>query len=332
MDGGGPDLVPIYQEHQPEAIVFQGPAASIRWIGNERGVAAYPCWATVPHRQDYQGPGDPEGRYWLPGEGDVPVRNHEWFWTPNAEQKLYSVEQLMDRYYRSVGRNGNLLRNAHPNPDGLVPEADWPRYVEFGREIRRRLAAPVAPTAGKGTLVELTRPRPAAIDQALVREDSANGERIREYPIEGRVGAEAWRTLGTGPSVGHQRMEQFDPVEVVKVRRRTLRAAAEPLIRTLAVYPAGGTLARRAVGFGGRPAAVPSRGRHGQRTSPPQGRLGRNRGPGAEVAGPRRGGRSTTEPNRGAVLLDLARRGQHRPRAGPHQRNRPPPSGRPQRR
>ncbi|MBP7053000.1 MAG: alpha-L-fucosidase [Phycisphaerae bacterium] len=239
VDKGGPDLVPIYQKHQPEAIVFQGPAASIRWIGNEQGVAGYPCWATVPHRQDYNGPGDPDGRYWLPGECDVPVRNHEWFWTPNADQKLYSVEQLMDMYYRSVGRNCNLLLNANPNPDGLVPEADFQRYVEFGKEIHRRFDAPIAQIQGKGDTVELKLAEPTRIDHVVVMEEILQGERIREYRIEGLVGADTWRTLCSGQSVGHKRIQQFDPAGVAKVRLRVLKSAAEPLIRSLAVYHAG---------------------------------------------------------------------------------------------
>jgi len=237
---GGPDLVSIYRKHQPQAIVFQGPVASIRWIGNERGVAGYPCWATVPHRNDYNGPGDPDGRFWLPGECDVPVRNHEWFWTPNAEQKLYSVEELMDMYYRSVGRNCNLLLNANPNPNGLVPEADFQRYAEFGKEIRRRFDRPIAQTTGRGDMVELTLPQPAKIDHAVVMEDIEQGERIREYQIEGMVGPDTWRTLASGQSVGHKRIEQFEPVEIAKIRLRVLKSAAEPLIRMLAVTQANG--------------------------------------------------------------------------------------------
>lgn len=239
VDKGGPDLVPIYQKHQPDAIVFQGPAASIRWIGNERGVAGYPCWATVPHRQDYNGPGDPEGRHWLPGECDVPVRNHEWFWTPNADQKVYPLEQLMDMYYRSVGRNCNLLLNANPNPDGLVPEADFQRYVEFGKEIRRRFDKPLAQTSGRGAGVELTLPQPTKIDHVVVMEDITQGERIREYEVEVLVAADRWQAVCTGQSVGHKRIQDFDPVEGAKVRLKVTKSVAEPIIRTLAVYNVG---------------------------------------------------------------------------------------------
>jgi alpha-L-fucosidase len=239
VDKGGPDLVPIYQKHQPKAIVFQGPAASIRWIGNENGVAAYPCWATVPHRQDYNGPGDPDGRHWLPGECDVPVRGHEWFWTPDGDKSLHSVEKLMDMYYRSVGRNCNLLLNANPNPDGLVPEPDFQRYVEFGKEIRKRFEKPLARTEGRGATVELKLATPATIDHVIVMEDIQQGERIREYQIEGQVGADAWRTLCAGQSVGHKRIERFDPTEVAAVRVRTVKSVGEPLIRSLAAYRVG---------------------------------------------------------------------------------------------
>ena len=239
VEKGGPDLVPIYQKHQPHAIVFQGPAASIRWIGNERGVAKYPCWATVPHREDYHGSGDPNGPFWLPGECDVPVRNHEWFWTPDGAQKLYSVEQLMDMYYRSVGHNCNLLLNANPNPEGLIPEPDFQRYVEFGKEIRRRFDKPLAQTEGRGATVQLRLPEPTTIDHVVVMEDIRHGERVRAYRIEGQVGADTWRPLCEGQSIGHKRIQAFDSTEVGAVRLHVTDSAEEPLIRKLAVYCTG---------------------------------------------------------------------------------------------
>ena len=239
VEKGGPDLVPIYQKYQPQAIVFQGPVASIRWIGNERGVAAYPCWATVPHRDNYHGSGDPDGQYWLPGECDVPVRNHDWFWQPDSAHKLYALDELMDMYYRSVGRNCNLLLNANPNPEGLVPDADFQRYIEFGKEIRRRFAKPVARTQGQGSTVELKLPGPAVIDHVVLMEDIRHGERIRTYRVEGQTGPDTWRELCAGESVGHKRIEQFEPVEIARLRLRVSESVAEPLVRELAAYRVG---------------------------------------------------------------------------------------------
>jgi alpha-L-fucosidase len=231
---GGPDLIPILKKLQPQAIVFQGPAASIRWIGNEQGVAGYPCWATVSH-SEAAGDGDPNGTVWQPGECDVPIRNHEWFWNPNEEHKLYSVDALMDMYYKSVGRNCNMLVGITPDRTGLIPEADFKRAAEFGAEVKRRFGKSLAETAGRGGEIELALEKPARIDHVILMEEIAEGERVREYAVDGMVGGQ-WKTLCTGQSIGHKRIERFEPTEVSKVRFRCLKAIAEPRIRKLAVY------------------------------------------------------------------------------------------------
>jgi hypothetical protein len=232
---GGPDMLPILRKFQPRAIVFQGPAASIRWIGNEDGVAPYPSWATVPDSRDYSGPGSPDGPKWLPGECDVPIRQGIWMWEPGTENRLFSVDQLMDRYYRSVGHNCNLLVNANPGPDGLIPEPDMKRYQEFGDEIRRRFAQSIAETAGNGEVLELILPKPTRLDHVILMENILEGERVRDYVIEG-LSSDRWMELCRGTSIGHKKIDRFSPVEVAKIRWRCLKAAAEPRIRSLAVY------------------------------------------------------------------------------------------------
>ena len=240
---GGPDMLPILRRLQPNAIVFQGPAASIRWIGNEDGVAPYPCWATVPDVRDYNGPGSPDGPKWLPGECDVPLRQGVWMWEPNTEGRLNSVNQLMDQYYRSVGHNCNLLLNANPDPDGLIPEPDMKRYQEFGDEIRRRFSKSVAETNGHGELVELALGKPVRIDHVITMEDIREGERVREYVIEGLVG-DQWKELCRGTSIGHKKIDQFSPAEVSKVRWRCLKSVSQPRIRRLAAYSVSNTVTK----------------------------------------------------------------------------------------
>lgn len=238
VNQGGPDLVPLVKRLQPKAMVFQGPAATIRWIGNENGVAGYPCWATVKTLNE-PGNGTPDGPIWQPGECDVPVRNHDWFWHTNAEHKLYSVEQLVEMYYKSVGRNCNLLINANINRDGLVPEADLQRYREFGAEIKRRFGQSLAETKGRGETIRLTLARPSTIDHVMIMEEIMQGERVRKYVVEGLV-ENQWRELCQGQSIGHKRIQQFEPTQVSAVRLRCLQSAAEPFIRKLAVFNVAG--------------------------------------------------------------------------------------------
>ncbi|MBU4199439.1 MAG: alpha-L-fucosidase [Verrucomicrobia bacterium] len=242
---GGPDLVPLMRKHQPNAIAFQGPPGTpnlIRWVGNERGVAPYPCWSTADAGTMEGGTvektfaGNPDGRLWAPGECDVPIRNHDWFWEPDHENRLYSLAELMEMYYASVGRNCNLLLNANPGPDGLVPKADFQRYTEFGNEIRRRFSTPLASTQGEGTLIELDLAGARKINHIILMEDIAHGERILDYVVEGLVQAETWQTLCSGECIGHKRIQPVATVEATRIRLRVTRAKSTPHIRQLAAY------------------------------------------------------------------------------------------------
>jgi len=235
---GGPDLVPILRRLQPDAMVFQGPAATIRWIGNERGVAGYPNWATVPETGFRHGSfvGDPDGQVWMPGECDVPIRKHEWFWQPNDDHKVYPLADLMDMYYRSVGRNANLLLNANPDPEGRIPAADMKRYGEFGREVRRRFSQPLASTSGSGSAIVLELPKPARVDHVIIMEDIRRGERIRDYALEALQPGGDWQVVAEGSSVGHKRIEGFEPIETPSLRLSVRRSVAEPRIRRFQAF------------------------------------------------------------------------------------------------
>ena len=61
-----------------------------------------------------------------------------------------------------------------------------------------------------------------------------DGERVREYVLEGFVAGE-WKRLSEGSCIGHKRIERFAPAEVSKVRVRVTKAVGKPRIRNLAV-------------------------------------------------------------------------------------------------
>jgi alpha-L-fucosidase len=237
---GGPDMIPLLEKYQPHANVFQGPAATVRWVGNERGVANYPCWATIKKSsledREKLPTGDPDGELWLPGECDVPVRNHDWFWQPDAEHKLYSLKELVDMYYKSVGRNCNFLLNANPDQEGKIPSADFERYVEFGREIRNRFDHPVAQGRGQGKQIEIDCPLNKSIDHVVMMEDITQGERVRQYEIQGMNNKGEWSTICPGESIGHKRIERFEPVRLKKIRIRATKSIAKPLLSSIKLY------------------------------------------------------------------------------------------------
>jgi alpha-L-fucosidase len=248
VEQGGPDLIPIISKYQPQAIVFQGPPGTrnlIRWAGNERGIAPYPCWSTTNAGTSEGGtvekkyPGDPNGNIWAPAECDVPVRRDQWYWTAGGESELYSLDELMNMYYCSVGRNSNLLLNANPGPDGLIPKADMKRYIEFGKEIKRRFSSPLLTIEDQlGEQIELDFGKPEKVNHIIIMEDIADGgEQILEYRIEGLQENGEWQILNTGESVGHKRIQRFATVTVPKIRLNITKVKSHlPRIRHLSAY------------------------------------------------------------------------------------------------
>jgi alpha-L-fucosidase len=229
----------ILAKHAPHAMIFQGPHATIRWVGNEDGVAPYPAWNTLPESVARSGEataahGDPNGAAWLPLECDARLRN-TWFWNTQNAPTLKTVDQLVDMYCRSVGHGAVLLLNQTPDPTGRIPASDVERGGAFGAEIQRRFGHALTETAGRDPLLTL-KLRPAAkIGCCLIQEELAQGERVREYVIEGLVG-DQWTELARGTAIGHKKIDRVTPVEVAVVRLRVLRASATPLIRRFAVF------------------------------------------------------------------------------------------------
>jgi alpha-L-fucosidase len=236
-------LEDIIKKYSPNAIVFQGPFATIRWVGNERGFCPYPNWYTVKEKDAKSGVAtavhsDPNGDTWLPAEVDTTLRNHFWFWSQTNEKSLRSLDNLMDIYYQSVGHGAMLLLNSTPDTSGLIPEKDMALYRAFGNEIKRRFGKSVAETSGKGNFAEIKLPESVTIDHAIIQEEISMGQRIRKYEIEGLIDNQ-WKSLAQGQSVGQKRIEKFTPVKADAVRLRVMEYSFPPVIKRFAVFNTG---------------------------------------------------------------------------------------------
>jgi len=233
------DVGDILAEHAPKAVVFQGPQASIRWVGNEAGFAPYPAWNGGRYDRETWGTltavhGDPDGDRWLPNECDARIRN-TWFWRTDNAQTLKSVDELMEMYERSVGHGAVLLLNHTPDPTGLIPEDDAARSAEFGREIKRRYGIPIIDTSGRGEVIEMNLSAPTTINAVISMEDITLGERVRAYVIEGNIDGR-WRELCSGSAIGHKKIDRIPPSKVSAVRLRVTESVGEPIIRRLAAF------------------------------------------------------------------------------------------------
>ena len=242
----GSSVVPtgdLVHRYAPDAMVFQGPQATIRWVGNEDGFAPYPAWNGLARADAATGiatalHGDPDGDAWMPLEVDVSLRRPNWFWSTQNHVNLLSVDQLLEIYYRSVGRGAQLLLNVTPDRTGHIPAADAARVREFGDEVRRRFGTPLAETVGMGRVVTLRLPEARRVDHIVLREDLSGGERVRAYRLEGLVDG-AWTLLGTGSAIGHNRIQPVGPITASALRVDCTRSAATPLIRRLAAFDTG---------------------------------------------------------------------------------------------
>lgn len=234
------DVQDILERYAKNAVIFQGPQATIRWAGTESGFLPYPAWNSLKRADLATGvatvhQSDSEGDAWAPLEVDTTLYDHFWFWSPEKENHRKSLDHLMDIYYQSVGHGAVLLLNSSPNTDGLIPDKDMELYDAFGEEIQRRFQTPVAEIKGRGTKYEINFETLRSIDHSVLMEDYREGERIRAYSVEGLT-EEGWKELASGTAVGRMKIDRFPAQTVTELRLTIARAVTEPIIRRWAVY------------------------------------------------------------------------------------------------
>jgi alpha-L-fucosidase len=249
-DNGGADVLSLVKKLQPDAIAFQGPYGHpnlIRWVGNEEGVAPYPCWATADSTTNADGTvvisglnGDPFAPYWCPGESDFTLRWNRsfqggWFWTAEQDSMMFTVDELMTKYVTSVGRNTNMLLGIVIDDRGLIPDADMKQIELFGEAIRAHYGMPLRQTAGTGTEYVIRLEQPASIDRIVIQEDIAFGERALEYQVQGKTGGE-WINLSAGTNIGHKHIDRFPPRTVSEIKLQIIKSKAEPRIKNFSIY------------------------------------------------------------------------------------------------
>lgn len=227
----------------PDAVIFSDVGPGCRWVGNENGYAGQTNWCLLDTEGYTPGAGAPprdtlntgncRGAAWIPAECDVPLRKG-WFYSPGNDGTQKSVERLMDIWFGSVGRGGNLILNVAPDNTGRLPYADSLRLMEFRQAREAYFAVPAASSSRCRPTVVL-RPR-AAVKCVELQEDIRYGQRIKSFVVEAYAGG-SWTEIASGTTVGHKRLIRLDaPVSCQRLRVRVTDSYAEPLLKNVCLW------------------------------------------------------------------------------------------------
>jgi alpha-L-fucosidase len=268
-----PNIISLVRTLQPQAVIKEGPkvepiAEDVRWVGNEQACANLTCWSVYPPPEEGLSEGTiskPQPR-WFPVECDTMMVGH-WFWDGTPPKDL---NQLLQFYYTSVGRNSILLLNVAPDRRGLFSDESVARLQEFHAALAKIFGRDLA--AGKKASATNARGHDPAFgpDKALdgnqetywstddpvtsaalevdlggevefnvtrLEEMISLGQRVQQYKIEAwSAAASTWQPLVQGTTIGYRKLDRFPKVTASKLRLTILKSRACPAIKSFGVH------------------------------------------------------------------------------------------------
>jgi alpha-L-fucosidase len=230
------ELWNIVRTTQPNSCILTDLGPDIRWVGNESGLAGETCWPTYTPkgRENIDMPGLGLTRYveaqfghrggknWMPAECDVSIRPG-WFYHPEEDTKVKSVDQLEKIYFESVGRNTNLLLNIPIDRNGLVNAADSAALMQLRKRLDATFVDSKIPLNKKWKMeansitIELKANK--TFDVLSLKENISQGQMIDGWKVEAWVN-DKWVFLGEATTIGYQRWLILPKTTSSKIRIR----------------------------------------------------------------------------------------------------------------
>ena len=260
---------------QPEIIIFSDGGPGTRWVGNENGFAGETNWSSFRAEQFAPGVGPyqesqfghEDGQYWVPAEADVSIRPG-WYYHESQDDQVKSLSHLLDIYYKSVGRNANLLLNLPVDRRGLVHENDVAALMELRKtldatfddnlvahasasassERGSKYAAEMAIDASTGTYwstpegeiqstLTLDFDEPVTFNRLMLQEYIALGQRVKAFEVWVKAGEE-YVKVDAQTTIGYKRILRLEEQATTSIQIRILDAKAVPTISNVGVFMA----------------------------------------------------------------------------------------------
>ncbi|MGW8314421.1 MAG: alpha-L-fucosidase [Bacteroidales bacterium] len=248
-----PNTVKMVKTLQPGIKIFSDAGPDIRWVGNEHGHAGETFWSTISGDHlvigasdpAYLNTGDPHGNRWIIGQCDVSIRPG-WFYHAAEDTRVKSPGELIDIYYKSVGRNAVLLLNLPPDRRGLIHENDVESLMGFRKIIDETFEKDLAEGAsfkiisGEGEPLELLleSPAPVLFDRILLQEPIRQGQRISRFRVEIENEKGSWTSVAEGTTIGYKRLLRVSPVTARRLRVVVEKSLYPPTISQVSIYKA----------------------------------------------------------------------------------------------
>lgn len=234
--GYGDAITTMVRNLQPQAVVFGGTKPDVRWSGSEQGWASYPLWNNVPKGASADYWVGPETSGWLPAEANIHTRD-KWFWYPNSDKTLRSVDFLTKVYLESIGRGANLLINMTPDTNGLIVPAEQQRLADFGGKIGSLFSKEIkvlnSVSSEKETVIDLKRKTKLGLLE--IEEDISKGQHVSFYELEAWVDGK-WMPVATGSSVGRRRIQQLENLETDRLKFSVSSDRPDIALKRIAFY------------------------------------------------------------------------------------------------
>jgi alpha-L-fucosidase len=173
------------------------------------------------------------GSHWLPAECDVSIRPG-WFWHEKENDKVKSAEQLLDLYFKSVGRGASFLLNVPPDRRGLLHDTDVAALKRFN-EIRQSIFGANLARGARIADAAVDCREPVTFNVVRVREDIRYGQRVDAFAFDTWNDGE-WHPWAEGTSIGACRILSGKDITASRMRVRVTKSAAPPLISEIGLF------------------------------------------------------------------------------------------------
>lgn len=280
------------RELQPEAVISVcGP--DIRWCGNEAGHCRESEWSVVPERMrdlekieaksqkfddsefskritssdedlgSREAIKNDESLIWYPAEVNTSIRPG-WFYHEHEDERVRSLDRLMNIYYKSVGGNSSFLLNIPPDKNGLFHENDVKRLKEIGDRIKSEFShnlteyiksitasseksgfeitnalksgsehfTPDKYNDGECIEISISFTKEIQISRFVLMENIRIGQRIEEFEIYSNN-----ELIYNGKTVGYKRIAILEnPITTDNLEIKITKSRTEPTLSFIGIY------------------------------------------------------------------------------------------------